>query len=57
MAVTLLARQRAAGMGARAGRDFRDTGIPTPNPIDQATQPELAQAWRAAYLAVIAPKR
>lgn len=41
----------AAAMGRRAGEDWKRTGIPTPNPFKQDTQPDLAQAWRRAYFA------
>lgn len=44
-------------MGARAGGLFVTAGIPTINPFDQATRPELAQAWRRAYFdALPAPR-
>lgn len=42
-------KQRATAMGQRAGEDWKQTGVPTPNPFDQHQQPELAQAWRRAY--------
>ena len=43
-------------MGERAGVTWRDTGVPQPNPFDRDQLPELAQAWRAAYLKAAQPK-
>jgi hypothetical protein len=45
----------AAQMGTRAGEAFRDTGVPQRNPF-RGKAPELAAAWRAAYLAAATPK-
>lgn len=44
----------ASAMGARAGDEWRSTGIPSPNPFDRDKFPALASAWRAAYFAAAA---
>jgi hypothetical protein len=39
----------ASAMGARAGDEWRTSGVPSPNPFDREKFPELAAAWRRAY--------
>lgn len=47
----------ATRLGARAGRRFVTTGVPSPNPFRRSA--ELAAAWRRGYLAALgaAPRR
>lgn len=57
MAVSDATIQHVTDMGTRAGQDWRDTGMPSPNPFDQGKQPILAQAWRRAYFAAGSPAK
>jgi hypothetical protein len=51
------AEQAATRLGARAGRRFETTGVPSPNPFPAARLPTLAAAWRRGYFAAIAAAR
>ena len=55
MAVTGASTARASAMGARAGREWLQTGVPSPNPFDRDKFPALADAWRAAYFDASSP--
>lgn len=47
----------AANMGRRAGERFRETGVPSPNPLQGKGPDELAAAWRRAYFTACALPR
>lgn len=48
---------RASTMGARAAASFIETGVPSPNPFPREKWPDLADAWRRAYLDAIGKAR
>jgi hypothetical protein len=57
MGVTDPAVDTASAMGERAGELLTSSGIPTRNPFDRETRPELAQAWTAGYFDGQQPRR
>lgn len=48
------AEDAATHMGHLAGRRFRQTGVPSPNPFSGKGQDKLSAAWRRAYFAAVA---
>lgn len=49
---------QAEAMGRRAGRTWRTSGLPAPNPFSRGGETgELAKAWRRGYFAEARPRR
>lgn len=55
--MTGTAAQAATKLGTAAGDTFRETGVPSRNPLQGKGDPKLAAAWRRAYLAAAKPRR
>jgi hypothetical protein len=53
---TQTALDGAAQMGARRGRLFHDSGVPTACPFVGDAQADLAAAWSREYLEAIKPQ-